>query len=344
MRVQIAHDPGMLGEITITEPTKMAAPGHRRPRARGTIPHEHPRRRMNVTLTGATGLIGSRVVAALEARGDEVTVLSRSPERAGRALGVAAEAWSPTEGPAPAAALAGRDGVVHLAGERTDQRWTQASRRRILESRELGTRNLVEGLRAAEPRPGVLVSSSAVGFYGPRGDERLTEDAPAGDDFPAQVCAVWEREAARAAALGLRVVHIRTGVVLAQDGGALAKMLAPFKLGVGGPVAGGRQYLPWVHVDDVVGLYLAALDGGDWSGPVNATAPEPVTNRDFSRALGRALHRPAIAPVPAFALKLLYGEMAEIALTGQRAVPAKALERRYAFRHPDLDEALRSVL
>jgi uncharacterized protein len=299
---------------------------------------------MKVTITGATGLIGSRLVAALTARGDEVTVLSRSPDRATQALGVPAEAWNPTAGPAPAAALAGRHGVVNLAGEPIDQRWTDASRRAILESRELGTRHLVEGLRAADPRPAVLVSSSAVGFYGPRGDERVTEDAAAGDDFTAQVCQAWEREAARAGELGLRVVLIRTGVVLASGGGALAKMLPPFKLGVGGPIGGGRQYIPWVHVDDVVGLYLAALDGDDWSGPVNATGPEPVSNRDFSKALGRALHRPAVAPVPAFALKLLYGDMAEIVLSGQRAVPAKALEHGYAFRHPDLDGALRSAL
>jgi uncharacterized protein len=299
---------------------------------------------MKVTITGATGLIGSRLVAALTARGDEVTVLSRSPDRATQALGVRAEAWNPTEGPAPAAALAGRDGVVNLAGEPIDQRWTDASRRAILESRELGTRHLVEGLTAADPRPPVLVSSSAVGFYGPRGDERVTEDATAGHDFTAHVCQAWEREAARAGEFGLRVVLIRTGVVLASGGGALAKMLPPFKLGVGGPIGGGRQCIPWVHVDDVVGIYLAALDGDDWSGPVNATGPEPVSNRDFSKALGRALHRPAVTPVPAFALKLLYGDMAEIVLSGQRAVPAKALEHGYAFRHPDLDEALRSAL
>jgi uncharacterized protein len=299
---------------------------------------------MRVTLTGATGLIGTRLVTALRERGDDVTVLSRSPERATQALGVPAEAWTPTEGPAPASALAGRDGVVHLAGEPIDQRWTRDSRQSIRASRELGTRHLVEGLRGADPRPRVLVSSSAVGFYGARGDERLTEDAPGGDGFTAEICRVWEREAARAAELGVRVVQIRTGVVLAAGGGALAKMLPPFKLGVGGPIGGGHQYLPWIHVDDVCGLYLAALDDERWSGPVNATAPEPVTNRDFSKALGHALHRPALAPVPSFALKALYGDMAEIVLTGQRAVPARALALGFPFRHPELDEALRSAL
>jgi uncharacterized protein len=299
---------------------------------------------MRVTLTGATGLIGTRVAKALTSRGDEVTVLSRSPDRAGASLGVAAEAWSPTDGPAPASALAGRDGVVHLAGEPIDQRWTDESRRRILASRELGTRNLVAGLRAADPRPATLVSASAVGFYGDRGDERLTEEAPAGEGFTAQVCEAWEREADPAAELGVRVVRVRTGVVLSPSGGALAKMLPPFRLGVGGPVGGGRQYLPWIHVDDIVALYLAALDDARYDGPVNGSAPEPATNHDFSKALGRALHRPAVAPVPAFAMKLLFGDMAEIVLAGQRAVPAKALALGHAFRHAELDEALRSAL
>ena len=154
------------------------------------------------------------------------------------------------------------------------------------------------GIEAADPRPRVLVSSSAVGYYGPHGDERLDEDTPPGNDFLAEVCVIWEREAQRAADLGLRVVNVRTGVVLDQGGGALAKMLPFFKLGVGGPVAGGDQYMPWIHVDDVVGIYLAALDGDAWEGPVNASAPEPVTNKTFSKALGRALHRPALAPVP----------------------------------------------
>jgi uncharacterized protein len=308
---------------------------------------------MKVTVTGATGLIGSRVVDALKARGDEVTALSRSPERAARALGVPAKAWSPMAGPPPADALAGRDAVVHLVGEPIDQRWTAESRRRILDSREVGTRNLLEGLAAGRAhvaegggsaRPSTLVSASAVGFYGDRGDAVLTEEAGPGTGFTAEVCEAWEREAARAEELGMRVVRVRTGVVLAEGGGALAKMLPPFKLGVGGPVAGGRQYLPWIHVDDVVGVYLAALDDERYDGPVNASAPEPVTNRDFSKALGRALHRPAVAPVPAFALKLLYGDMSEIVLSGQRAVPAKAQSLGYAHRHPELDEALRSAL
>ena len=222
---------------------------------------------MRITITGASGLIGGRLVEHLRARGDDVTTLSRNPSSG------ASVRWQPEHEPAPVAALEGRDAVVHLAGENVAQRWTDDAKRRILTSRELGTRNLVAGIEAAEARPRVLVSSSAVGYYGPHGDEELDEKTPPGEDFLAEVCLVWEREAQRAAALGLRVVIVRTGVVLDRSGGALAKMLPFFKLGVGGPVAGGDQYLPWIHVDDVVGIYVAAIDGDEWKGPVNASAP-----------------------------------------------------------------------
>jgi uncharacterized protein (TIGR01777 family) len=301
---------------------------------------------MRLTLTGATGPVGRRLVAALTRRGDEVTVLSRDARRARDALGVEAHDWDPMAGPAPAAALAGRDAVVHLAGETVAQRWTAAARRRIRDSRETGTRHLVAGLGALEAadRPRALVSASAVGYYGHRGEERLDESTPPGDDFLARVCVAWEREARAAADLGLRVAHVRAGVVLDRSGGALAKMLPFFRLGLGGPVAGGRQYLPWIHVDDVVGLYVAAVGGDAWSGPLNGSAPEPVTNKEFSRALGRALHRPAFAPVPGAAVRLLYGQMAEIVVEGQRAVPARPLELGFAFRHRDLDEALADAL
>jgi uncharacterized protein (TIGR01777 family) len=299
---------------------------------------------MRVTVTGASGLIGRRLVSRLKERGDEVTILSRSPEKASESLAVEAVAWDPVAGPAPAEALSGRDGVVHLAGEPVAQRWSDEAKRRIRDSREAGTRNLVEGLRAADPRPGVLVSSSGIDYYGARGDEVVDESDPPGDGFLAGVTRVWEAEAQRAEELGVRVVRVRTAVVLAASGGALAKMLPPFRLGAGGPVAGGRQWMPWIHLDDVVGIYLAALDGAEWSGPVNAAAPEPVTNGDFSKALGRVLHRPAIAPVPGFALRLLYGDMAEIVTTGRRAVPRRPLELGYAFAHPDLEEALADAL
>lgn len=293
---------------------------------------------MRITVTGASGLIGSKLVEHLRARGDEVTTLTRSPSAPGQVP------WQPEREAAPAVALSGRDAVVHLAGENVAQRWSGDAKRRIRQSRELGTRNLVAGIEAADPRPRVLVSSSAVGYYGPHGDERVDESTPAGADFLAGVCVVWEREAQQARDLGLRVVLIRTGVVLDAGGGALKTMLPPFKAGVGGPVAGGRQYMPWIHVDDVVGMYLAAIDEATWSGPVNATAPEPVTNKEFSKALGRALHRPAIAPVPGIALRALYGDMAEIVTEGQRAVPSAALAHGYDFKHPELDEALVSAL
>ena len=293
---------------------------------------------MRVTITGASGLIGTKLVERLRARGDEVTTLSRNPSSPGAVV------WQPEDEPAPAAALVGRDAVIHLAGENVSQRWSDDAKRRIRSSRELGTRHLVAGIEAAEPRPRVLISSSAVGYYGAHGDERLDEQTPAAGDFLAEVCVIWEHEALRAAEHGLRVVTIRTGVLLDQGGGALDKMLPFFKLGVGGPVAGGAQYMPWIHVDDVVGLYLAALDGDAWNGPINASAPEPVTNKTFSRALGRAIHRPAVAPVPAFAVRILYGEMAEIVTKSQRVVPRRAQELGYTFEHQDLDEALRSAL
>lgn len=300
---------------------------------------------MRVTLTGATGLIGTKLVRALQARGDEVTVLSRDPGKAQARLGdVEAHAWDPVDAPAPVAALAGRDGVVHLAGEEVAQRWSEDAKRAIRASREAGTRNLVAGLAAAEPRPPVLVCSSAVGYYGKHGDEPVPESTPPGDDFLAEVCVAWEREADAAAQQGVRVAKIRTGIVLDKQGGALAKMLPFFKAGIGGPVAGGRQYMPWIHVDDIVGLYLRGLDDGSWSGAYNGAAPEPVTNKAFSKALGRALRRPAVAPVPAFAIRALYGEMAEIVTEGQRAVPERALAGGYAFRHVGLDAALRDAL
>jgi uncharacterized protein (TIGR01777 family) len=300
---------------------------------------------MRITVTGATGLIGSRLVAALLARGDEVTVLSRDPDRARAALsGVEADAWSPVQGPAPAAALTGRDAVVHLAGENIAQRWTEESKRRIHESRELGTRNLVAGLAAADERPRALVSASGIDYYGPRGDEPVTEDASPGDDYLARMCIAWEREAQAAGELGVRVVNLRTAIVLDKDGGALAKMLPFFRLGVGGPVAGGRQYMPWIAVDDVIGLYLAALDDDRWSGPFNAGTPDPPTNREFSRVLGRVLRRPAFAPVPSLAVRVLYGEMAQLVIDGQRIVPRRALEHGYVFRQTDLEAALRDAL
>jgi len=289
---------------------------------------------MRVAVTGATGLIGSALVKALTSRGDDVTELSRSTN------------WpDPKAAPPPADALRERDAVVHLLGEQTAQRWTDDAKREIRDSRVLSTRNLVTALGELPEgeRPNVLVSQSGAGWYGHRGDERLDESHPAGDDFLAQLSADWEAEARRAEELGVRVVVNRTGMVLSPSGGALEKMMPFFKAGIGGPVAGGKQYVPWVHLDDVVGAILFELGTEAASGPVNVTAPEPVTNRDFSKALGRVLRRPAVAPVPALAVKALYGEMAEIVTTGQRAVPARLTELGYSFRRPQLEDALRDA-
>lgn len=290
---------------------------------------------MRIAITGGTGRIGSLLVRRLKARGDDVTILSRNPQHG--------MAWDPTREPAPTEALAGRDAVVHLAGEDIAQRWSADALERIRTSRELGTRNLVEGLRAADPRPAALISSSAVGYYGHR-PEPVDEGAPPGDDVLADICVAWEREAERAAELGMRVVRVRTGIPLDRHGGALPKMLLPFRLGVGGPIAGGRQPFPWIHVEDLVDVYLAAIDDERWTGPVNATAPEAVSNREFSKALGRALHRPAVLPVPGFAIRLLYGGMAKLVVEGQNARPRRAAELGFRHRHADLDEAIRSVL
>jgi uncharacterized protein (TIGR01777 family) len=305
---------------------------------------------LRVSVTGATGLIGPPLVDALRDRGAQVTVLSRDPVRAAARLNAAgrravkAVAWEPLGEPAPAEALEGRDAIVHLAGENVAQRWSEKARRAIRESRVTGTRNLLAGLWRAEQRPRTLLSSSAIGYYGAHGEEPLDEGAPPGADFLAEVCAAWEQEAAKAAALGARVALVRTGVVLDPRGGALAKMLPPFRLGLGGPLAGGRQYMSWIHREDLIDLMLAALGDERWDGPINATAPEPVSNREFSRALGRALRRPAVLPVPGAALRLRYGEMAGMLVEGARVVPAKALVLGYRFKYPHLREALRSAL
>ncbi|HZC14083.1 MAG TPA: TIGR01777 family oxidoreductase [Thermoleophilaceae bacterium] len=301
---------------------------------------------MRVAVTGATGTIGRALVDELLVRGDEVTVLSRDARRAREAFGGTVDAltWRlPKTEPAPAEALAGRDGVVHLLGEPIAQRWSDEAKREIRDSRVLGTQNLVRGLAAAEPRPTVLVSQSGEGIY-PRGPEPVDESAePARGEFLADIVAAWEGEAMKAADLGLRVVTTRTGVVLAGQGGALATMLPFFKAGAGGPVAGGGQYVSWIHLDDLVGALILCLDRDEARGPVNVTAPNPVTNRELSRALGRVLGRPAFVPVPAFALKLLYGEMAEIVITGANVVPRRLEDLGYRFRRPQLEPALRAA-
>jgi uncharacterized protein (TIGR01777 family) len=299
---------------------------------------------MKALITGATGLIGRRLVERLE----QPIVLSRDAERAKAALGEAVGrvfAWNPSAEPAPADAFEGVDVVFNLAGESVGEgRWTKARKQRILDSRVLGTRHLVETIRGLDRRPRVLVSASAIGFYGPCGDEVLDESAPAGSDFLAEVCQAWEAEAAKARDAGLRVVCARIGVVMATEGGALEKMLTPFKLGLGGRLSHGRQITPWVHVDDVVGLLMHAAETEVINGPMNTTAPTPVSNREFTSTLARALRRPAIFPMPAFVLKLLLGEFAEAVLASQRVIPKRAQETGYEFRHPRLEDALKALL
>jgi uncharacterized protein (TIGR01777 family) len=303
---------------------------------------------MRILITGATGTLGLALADALTARGDQVVALSRDPERGARVLGDGAEvhAWPDPEGaPPPAEALAGVDAVVNLLGEPVAQRWSEAAKRRIRDSRVRSTRMLVGALVALPPdrRPATLVSQSATGYYGPRGDAPVDEQASPGNDFLAEVTVAWEGEATSAAS-AMRVVCTRTGVVLSPSGGALAKMLPVFKLGIGGPLAGGGQYVPWIHLDDVVGGLVHCLDHEQASGPVNLTAPTPVTNAELSRALGHALGRPAVLPVPGLAVKLLYGEMAEMVTTGQRAIPVKLRDTGYAFRYPEIGPALQDVL
>jgi uncharacterized protein len=302
---------------------------------------------MRVVVTGATGLIGSRLTRLLRSRGDDVVALSRDRGLARQKLGadVAAHEWrEPQTQPPPAVALEGADAVINLLGEPIAQRWTASAKRRIRDSRVLGTRSLVAALAALPEgsRPEVLVSQSAVGYYGPRDDEPLSEDAPAGHDFLASVASEWEREAT-AVSPDIRVVCIRTGVVLARHGGAMAKMLPPFQIGVGGPVAGGHQYLPWIHLDDIARVLVHCATDREVIGPVNATAA-PVTNREFSRTLGRVLRRPAALPIPAFALWLRYGRMSTIIVTGQRAMPTRLQTTGFEFTHAELEPALRDVL
>jgi uncharacterized protein (TIGR01777 family) len=276
-----------------------------------------------VAITGASGFLGRRIVAQLESRGHTVRKISTRS-------GFAAEAFR------------GADAVVNLAGEPVAQRWTDSARERIRDSRVAGTRAIVDALRAQPPR--VLINASAVGYYGSRGDEVLDESASAGSDYLARIAMEWEREALRAEELGVRVVLLRTGVALGRDGGALKKMRLPFKLGVGGPIAGGRHWMPWIHADDAAAMIVWTVETASVRGPLNVTAPQPVTNAEFTRELGRALHRPAILPVPAFGLKLLFGEMSEILLASQRVVPRAALSAGYGFRFSTLSAALRNLL
>jgi uncharacterized protein len=301
---------------------------------------------MRVLVTGASGLIGSALCDALLARGDEVVGLTRDPGRARpKNPTVTWHAWRPTTEPAPAAALEGIDGVVNLIGEEINQRLTDQAKVRIRESRIVGTRNLLEGVEASSTEPSVFVGQSAIGYYGDRGREIVDEETPPGEGFTAEVPIDWEAAERQAEELFDRVVIFRTGLVLSKEGGLLKQLLLPFRLGVGGPIAGGDQYMSWIHIEDVVGLFLWALDDRRAWGVINGTAPSPVTNREFSKALGRALRRPAFMPVPKFAVAALRGaELADAVAGGARVLPRRAVDLGYEFRHPDLNEALRSAL
>jgi uncharacterized protein (TIGR01777 family) len=301
---------------------------------------------MRVLVTGASGLIGSALCDALLARGDEVVGLSRDPEKA-RSSNPTVRwlAWQATMERPPTEAFEGVDGVVHLLGEPINQRWNAGSKERIMDSRRAGTHNLVQAIAALDEMPRVLVSQSAVGYYGDRGDAIVDESSAPGSGFAAEVPVEWERAAHDADDLPIRLVITRSAPVLDPREGLLKELHLPFKLGVGGPIAGGDQYLPWIHIDDEVGILLWALDDERVSGTINAASPNPVTNREFAKALGRVLNRPAIVPVPGFAVSLMRGsELAETVKGGQRVLPRRALDLGFAFEHPDLEPALRDLL
>jgi uncharacterized protein (TIGR01777 family) len=288
---------------------------------------------MKCIVSGGTGFIGRRVVARLKERGHSVAVWSRNPS------GADCFAWDPLRGEPSEESLAGVDTVIHLAGEPVAQRWNDEVKAKIRDSRVLGTRRLVDAIARLNRRPAALVSASAIGFYGDRGGEVLTEDSAPGQGFLVDTCRGWEAEADRAAEFGLRVAKLRIGFVLGKDGGALAQMLPVFRAFAGGPLGSGKQWMPWIHVDDAAALFAHAAES-PVSGVWNATAPYPVTNAEFTRELGRAVHRPAIFPVPEFALELAFGELGRHMLDSARVVPQAALAAGFAFRYPTLRGAL----
>ena len=295
---------------------------------------------------GGTGLVGSRLIPRLLDRGDRVSLLTRRPE-------VAKEKWGercgvvvgdPMQTGPWMDAVRDHDAVVNLVGEGIfNRRWRASFKDLLYQSRVQSTRNAAEALKR-NPAGKVLVNASAIGFYGPTGDEELTESGPAGDDFLARLCIDWEHAALAAESAGVRVAMVRVGVVLDSKGGALPQMLTPFKMFVGGPVGSGRQYMSWIHHQDLVGIILLCLDNRNAQGPFNGTAPNPVTNREFSKALGRVLHRPSFMKTPWLPLRMMLGEVANIITTGQRVIPQKAMALGYSFRFPDVEAALRDVL
>jgi uncharacterized protein (TIGR01777 family) len=298
---------------------------------------------MNITITGATGFIGRRLIERLAEGRHQLHALSRHTNVRFGDIAVWISKWDPMTEEPPEESIANADAIVHLAGEPVAQRWTPAAKTKILESRVQGTRRLVQALSTQRRRPSVLVSGSAIGIYGSQGDTILTETSAPADDYLAEVCKEWEKQAELAESLGIRVARIRTGVVLGKGGGALEKMLPPFKAFVGGKIGSGKQWMSWIHLDDLVGIICHALQN-PMSGPFNGTAPNPVTNADFTSALASALGRPALFPVPSLALKAIFGEMSSVLLGSQRVLPRATEAAGYKFEYPELAPALRNIL
>ena len=300
---------------------------------------------MKIFITGSTGFIGRALVLRLQRDGHAVVVWVRDEERALNRLGANAVTLSVScDAGELQRTLTECDAVVNLAGEQLIGRWTTARRAKLVESRVDLTRRLVDAVTLASRCPRVLVSGSAVGYYGNSNDELVTEDTAPANDFLGQLCRDWERAALRAETAGARVVLLRTGIVLGREGGALAKLLLPFRLGLGGPIGSGKQYMPWIHLHDEIEVIAKALEDDRYRGPIIATAPNPVINREFGRALGRALHRPAVMPLPGFVLKAVMGEASGVLLGGQRAVPERLLELGFPFAFANIDEALRDIV
>jgi uncharacterized protein (TIGR01777 family) len=297
---------------------------------------------MKCVISGGTGFIGRCIVERLLRNGHYVGVWSRRPGKEKRTA-VASFTWDPLKGEPPAESVNTMDAVIHLAGEPVAQRWNEAVKQRIRDSRVLGTRRLVDTIGRVQHKPRVLVCASAIGWYGDRGDEVLTESSTPGSGFLADVCRGWEAEADRAADFGLRVVKLRIGFVLGKDGGALARMVPAFRAFVGGRLGSGKQWMPWIHVSDVADMFVHAVEN-DISGVWNATSPNPAMNSEFTREMGKALHRPALFPVPPFALRLAFGEMGQHMLDSSRVIPEAALKASFPFQYPDLQSALRDLL
>lgn len=300
----------------------------------------------NVLVTGATGFIGSRVCDTLHEKDYTVNAVSRNPERARTKLNQVNEiyAWSPETEQLPPEATSDVNAVIHLAGESIAGRWNAEKKRRIRDSRVLSTRNLVASFASSDTKPDVLVCASAIGLYGDSGDEVFTETTPQGTDFLAEVCHEWETESQKASEHGIRVVSVRIGLVLGIGGGLLEQVLPPFKMGVGGKLGSGNQWMSWIHIDDIVGIILHAMVNSDIQGALNATAPTPVRNIEFTKTLGSVLRKPTIFPVPAFGLKLLMGEFANFVVLSQNVIPEKTEESGYQFQYRTLESALKDLL